>query len=69
MFEMAKGETEDEMVKRLTMGLYGQDYESRIGRVVVSRRESWGERLSENCYECEWREMDAVRMYDVSGWC
>jgi hypothetical protein len=37
MFEMAKLETEDEMVERLTMGLYGRDRESKIGRVVVSR--------------------------------
>jgi hypothetical protein len=66
---MAKSETEDEMVKRLTMGLYERDRKSRIGRVVVSRREKWGKRLRGNCYECEWREMDAMRMYDVSEWC
>jgi hypothetical protein len=37
MFEMAKSETDDEMVKRLAMGLYGRDREVKIGRVVVSR--------------------------------
>jgi hypothetical protein len=66
---MAKSETEDEILKRLTMGLYVRDHEKKIGRVVVSRRECWGERLGGNCHECEWQEMDAVRMYDVSGWC
>jgi hypothetical protein len=68
MFEMAKSEMKEEIMKRLTMGLYGQDHEKKIGRVVVSRQECWGERLGKNCQECEWQEMYAVRMYGVSGW-
>jgi hypothetical protein len=68
MFKMAEFETEEEMLKWLTMGLYGRDHEKKIGRVVVSRQECWGERLGENCQECDWQEMYAVGIYDVSGW-